>query len=84
MAKLYDCVVKVGEYEVKGEKKARWQNVGAVLPGKDGTQYLLLEKWFNPAGVVDTGGNGDSVLIRLMPVDRPRQGGGNFDSEAPF
>ena len=95
MSKLYDCVVKTGTYVQNGEEKARWQNVGAVISGKDGSKLLLLEKWFNPAGIKDDGGNGENVLIRLMDVNRnnsedSNQSGGytpsrrNGASNAPF
>lgn len=69
--KTHDLVVKTGEYEQNGETKARWQNVGAVINTEKGPM-LLLEKWFNPAGVVDSTGS-DSILIRMMPVDRDRK-----------
>jgi hypothetical protein len=51
MAKKYDLVVKVGSYvDRSGEEKNRYQNVGVVLDGKYGP-YILLNRWFNPAGV---------------------------------
>lgn len=63
--KIYDLVVKVGEYTNKhGEKKAEWHNVGRIMQGDDGSEYLLINRWFNPAGVPDlTGKGGGSVLI---------------------
>ena len=66
MAKKFDAVVCTGRYtDVNGQEKARWQNVGAVIETKNG-MALLLERWFNPAGVVDDKG-GENVLINLMP-----------------
>jgi len=71
MSKTHDLVVKTGEYEQNGETKARWQNVGAVIKTEKGAM-LLLERWFNPAGIVDNA-DSDSVLVRMMPVDRDRK-----------
>jgi hypothetical protein len=76
--KLYDCIVCTGRYtDANGQEKARWQNVGAVIETKNGLA-LLLERWFNPAGVVDDKG-GDNVLINLMPPKDRASG-----SDAPF
>ena len=66
MAKMYDLVVKVGEYtDGQGNRKGRFQNIGAMMAGKDGgAPFLMLAKWFAPAGVPDfSGKNGESVLI---------------------
>lgn len=66
MAKMYDLVVKVGEYtDGQGNKKGRFQNIGAMMEGRDGgAPFLMLAKWFAPAGVPDfTGKGGESVLI---------------------
>ena len=41
MAKKYDVVAVVGEYESHGEKKAAYRNVGAVFE-KEGKFYLKL------------------------------------------
>ena len=50
--KLYDLAVKTGEYKNQsGEMKGRWQNVGACMQSDDGSKFLMLAKWFNPAGV---------------------------------
>ena len=70
--KKYDIAAKVGEYQTNtGETKARWQNVGAVMEGRDGKPYMMLAKWFNPAGVPDARG-GESILLSLFP---PREKG---------
>ena len=66
MGKLYDLAVKTGSYtNAAGEQKHRWQNVGAVIQGNDGGQYMMLAKWFNPAGVPDERG-GESILISMF------------------
>lgn len=96
--KLYDLAVKTGEYtNQQGEKKGRWQNVGAVLQGDDGNKFITLARWFSPAGVPDLSGKGgESILLSMF---EPRQDGAapatasrasaqtpreNFDDDVPF
>ena len=92
--KIYDICVKTGSYTNRdGETKNRYINVGAVIQGDNGP-FMLLERWFNPAGV-DT--DRDSVLLSLFKPDNkggqgaPRQGaggggqgGGGIDDDIPF
>lgn len=81
--KIKDLMVKVDEYtNSKGEKKARWQNVGAEMESDDGSKYLLLERWFNPAGVPDLSGKG-AKSIMLWRFDVKNNDGGNNQSAAP-
>jgi len=69
--KTHDLAVKTGEYtNAQGEKKGRYQNVGAVMQGDNG-QFIMLAKWFNPAGVVDARG-GESIILSMF---EPRQEG---------
>ena len=70
--KTHDLKVKVGEYTDKtGAKKGRWVTVGRVMTGDDGSEFWLLDKTFNPAGVPDLNGKGaDSVLVsKFAPRD---------------
>ncbi|MGZ3797892.1 MAG: hypothetical protein ACXVB1_16090 [Pseudobdellovibrionaceae bacterium] len=65
MKKTHDLVIKTGEYtNAQGEKKNRYQNVGAVMEGDNGP-FILLEKTFNPAGIQD---GKNSVLISMFEV----------------
>jgi hypothetical protein len=69
--KTHDLAVKVGSYtNQQGEQKNRYQNVGALMQGDNG-QFIMLAKWFNPAGVQDDRG-GESILISVF---EPRQEG---------
>ena len=53
--KKYDVVAITGQYQTNdGETRNRFQNVGAIIEGDKGP-YLVLEKWFNPAGVAEPG-----------------------------
>jgi len=80
--KLYDLAVKTGEYnDAQGQKKGRWQNVGAVMQNDDGGKYIMLAKWFNPAGVPDLSGKNatsESILLSMFePKDKDQRPAGN-------
>jgi hypothetical protein len=70
MSKTHDLAVKVGEYEKDGQKKGRYENVGAVLESQNGP-YILLKKTFNPAGIQD---GKESVILSMFPVDKKDDG----------
>jgi hypothetical protein len=80
--KIKDLAVKVSEYTDKtGAKKGRWQNVGAVMQSDDGSKFIMLARWFNPAGVQDLSGKGGESLLLSMfdpkddKQDQPRSTG---------
>ena len=53
--KIYDLCAKIGKYTgADGKEKGRWQNVGAVMQNDDGGKFIMLARWFNPAGLWDT------------------------------
>lgn len=62
--KRYDLAVKVGTYTKDGEQKNRYQNVGVIIDGPHGP-YMLLNRYFNPAGVPGDADR-DSVLISMF------------------
>lgn len=71
--KIRDIAVKTGEYtDNNGQTKGRWQNVGALMKGDDGGEFIILERWFNPAGIPDPQGRG-STLLSCFPL---RENGG--------
>lgn len=70
--KLYDAAVKVGEYEVKGEIKGRYVNVGAVLEGDSGP-YLVLDRTFNPAGVPNPQDRSNVIVSFFKPQAKDKQ-----------
>lgn len=75
--KLYDLAVKTGSYTgADGQPKGRWQNVGAVMQGDDGGKFIMLARWFNPAGVPDFSGRGPSESV-LLSMFEPRQQDGS-------
>ena len=90
MAKKYDVVAKVGEYQDQsGQTKPRWQNVGAVITTENG-HALLLNKTFNPAGLAES--DRESIMLNLFEP-QPRQAqapqqsapsADDFDEDLPF
>ena len=74
--KLYDIAAVTGEYTDRdGNQKKRYQNVGAVMQGQNGGQFILLEKWFSPAGLPDPQGRGNVMLSCFEPRQQGQQGG---------
>ena len=79
MQKLYDAVVKTGEYQnTQGETKSRYENVGSVMQGDNG-QFLILKRTFNTAGVPNPD-NKDSVIVSFF---EPQQGNNQSQNSAP-
>ena len=75
--KLNDLSVKTGEYKNQsGEMKGRWQNVGAVMQSDDGSKFIMMAKWFNPAGIQDLSGKGGAnILLSMFPPRDPNAQG---------
>lgn len=61
--KVYDLSVVVGKYQKDGQEKNRYQNIGVVLEKDDGGRFIILESWFNPAGVAHEAGKGIMVSM---------------------
>lgn len=69
--KQYDVAIPLGNYTDKdGKEKTRWQNVGAILEGEKGP-YLLLDRWFNPAGLPNPE-NRTSVILTLLEARKQK------------
>lgn len=73
--KIKDLAVKVGSYtDGQGQDKGRYQNVGSLMRSDDGNEFIVLNRWFNPAGVPNPE-NRDSVLISCFdPKPHGQQG----------
>lgn len=94
--KTHDLSVVIGEYTDRdGNTKKRYQNVGALMEGDNGP-FLMLAKWFNPAGVPDSRG-GESLLVSCFaprdqqqgqyqqrPQQQRQQPQSDIDSDIPF
>lgn len=73
--KIRDIAVKTGEYQDQsGQTKGRWQNVGSLMKNDDGGEFIILHRWFNPAGVPNPE-NKDSVLLSCFQLQDRQQGG---------
>ena len=82
--KLYDLAVKTGEYtNQSGEKNGRWQNVGAVMANDNGGKFIMLSKWFNPAGVPDLSGKSAASESILLSMFEPKDGAQQQQQAAP-
>lgn len=74
--KIKDIAVKTGEYQDRnsGQTKGRYQNVGALMKNDDGSVFILLNRWFNPAGIHS---DRDTVLLSCFDLrDNNDSGGG--------
>ena len=81
--KIYDLAIKTGTYtNSSAETKGRWQNVGAVMQGDDGGKFVMLSKWFNPAGVPDLNGRDATRESILLSMFEPKQQGGQTEHGA--
>lgn len=66
MAKKYDLAVKTGSYtDSSGQEKGRYENIGVIMEGRDGGEYMMLKRTFNPAGVPVQDGR-DSILVSMF------------------
>ncbi len=93
--KIRDVAVKTGTYQDnQGNEKGRWQNVGALMKGDDGGEFIILHRWFNPAGVPNPQDR-DSVVLSCFSVKDKQQSGGapapandppaqDWDDDIPF
>lgn len=80
MQKLYDAVVKTGEYtDSQGNTKGRYENVGSVMQGDNG-QFLILKRTFNAAGVPNPD-NKDSVIVSFFEQNNQQQQGSQHQGQ---
>lgn len=75
--KLFDAVVKTGEYQSNGETKGRYENVGSIMQGDNG-MFMILKRTFNAAGVPNPD-NKDSVIVSFF--ESQQQGQQNNQSQ---
>lgn len=96
--KIRDIVVSTGTYQKDGQTKNRYQNVGVMMKNDDGGEFIILHRWFNPAGIPNPD-NKDSVLLSCFKPNggqpsgnpgqsapaQPAEGGGeDWDDDIPF
>ena len=64
--KLKDIAVKTGVYiDQSGIEKGRYENVGVLMQGNDGNEFIILNRTFNPAGVPVSPGK-DTVILSMF------------------
>jgi hypothetical protein len=68
--KTHDLAVVVGTYIKDGSEKNRYQNIGVVMEDDKGGTFLLIEPWFNPAGVPHQPGR--SIMVSMF-TEKPRE-----------
>jgi len=72
--KIHDLCVSVGKYNGSdGKEKNRYQTVGVMMETDAGGRFILLEPWFNPAGIAHDPGK--SIMISLFDP-KPHDGAG--------
>ena len=82
--KIYDLAVKTGEYtNGQGETKGRYQNVGAIMQKDDGGKFIMLERWFSPAGVPNPENRSNVLLSMFPPKDASGVGQAQQQQRAP-
>ena len=64
--KIYDLVVANGKYPSNGQEKTNYVNIGVMMEKEDGGKFILLERTFNPAGIVNPE-NKSSVIVSMYP-----------------
>jgi hypothetical protein len=74
--KIYDLAVKVGEYQDResGQTKGKYQNIGAIIQKDDGGRFMLLDRFFNPAGIPNPE-NRTNIIVSLFNVQDRNSGG---------
>ena len=85
----------VGEYEKDGQQKAEWANIGVMITGKNGKDYVLLDPTINLAGVLlkqnvlaNKRGEAPSDMVMTSVFEEqnqnaPQQGGYQQPQQAP-
>ena len=69
--KTHDLAVVTREYQNnQGETKKQWLTIGARIEYDDGGASLLIERWFNPAGMP---GDGAVRISMFEPKSRDAQ-----------
>ena len=72
--KIRDLAVKVGEYtDAQGKTKGRYQNIGSLMKTDDGGEFLILDRWFNPAGVPNPEGRPGLMVSCFKPRENSPQ-----------
>jgi hypothetical protein len=68
--KIRDIAVRTGQFTdpASGAGRGRFQNVGALMQGEDGQMFILLQRWFNPAGIAS---DRETILLSCFEERAP-------------
>jgi hypothetical protein len=69
---IYDLSAKVGTYMKDGVEKPRWAPVGKIMRNDEGKVFMLMNKYFSPAGVPDPEQR-DSILVSMFEAGGEQQ-----------
>lgn len=80
--KIYDLAVVVGSYtDAQGQQKNRYHNIGAIMEKDGGGKFIMIDRFFNPAGVPNPDNRSNVLLSMFEPRDN--NGGGQPRQAAP-
>ena len=70
--RVKDLAVKTREYTDKeGKRKANWQKIGVVMQNDDGSEFIILDRWFNLSGIPDfKTPNSTSVTVSVFNINK--------------
>ena len=70
--RVKDLAVKTREYTDKeGNRKANWQKIGVVMQNDDGSEFIILDRWFNLSGIPDfKNPNSTSVTVSVFDINK--------------
>lgn len=63
--KVYDLVVANGKYQSGDGEKTNYVNIGAVMEKEEGGKFILIDRTFNPAGVINPE-NKSSIIVSMF------------------
>lgn len=87
MRKIKDLAVKTGEYTARdGSTKGNWLNVGAIMQGDDGSMFVSIERWFNPAAIQPKEARSTIAISAFDPKDKEpkKKGFDDMPDDLPF
>ena len=76
--KKYDLAVPIAKYNVNGQEKTRWENIGSVMSGDKGP-YIMLKATFNPAAIQRKEGS-EYIVISLFKPNNDNKKNSNSDA----
>lgn len=86
---VHEICVATGTYrDSSGKEKKQWQKVGVELETDQGGRFILLDRWFNPAGIADPESRGTVMLSMFDPKNKqdnkPNHASNSKDDDVPF